>query len=99
LKNPPATEKRAVICPELGLKGTSKPIHSVVDHLRPWVSQQAAPLPPADVATRERDVAALRTMLGDDAFMAHWAAGQALPLERAIAEALEQDAQIRPGGC
>jgi hypothetical protein len=47
-----------------------------------------APRPPEERLDYEHDVAALRTALGDDAFTAAWAAGRALPLEQAIAEAL-----------
>jgi len=46
------------------------------------------PLPVADRAANERLVAATREALGDAAFGAAWAAGQALPLEQVIAEAL-----------
>lgn len=47
------------------------------------------PLPVVDRAAHDRIVAAARTALGDDAFAAAWAAGQALPLEQAIDEALQ----------
>jgi hypothetical protein len=47
---------------------------------------------PAHQALRERDVAATRAALGEDAFAAAWAAGAALSLEQAIAYALEQPA-------
>ncbi len=46
-----------------------------------------APLPPEDRADYERIVAAARAALGDDAFAAAWAAGRALSLDQAIAEA------------
>jgi non-specific serine/threonine protein kinase len=42
---------------------------------------------PAWLAEHERSVAATRANLGDDAFFAAWAAGRALPLDAAIAEA------------
>jgi predicted ATPase/DNA-binding CsgD family transcriptional regulator len=42
---------------------------------------------------REDDVAAVRAALGDEAFTAEWAAGQALPVELAIFEALSRGAQ------
>jgi tetratricopeptide (TPR) repeat protein len=48
-----------------------------------------APLLPTERTTHDRDVAAARTALGENRFAAAWAAGQALPLERAIVEALE----------
>jgi predicted ATPase/transcriptional regulator with XRE-family HTH domain len=44
---------------------------------------------PAARATYERAVALARAQLGDDAFAAAWAAGAALSLDQAIAEALE----------
>jgi hypothetical protein len=48
-----------------------------------------APLLPTERTTHARDVAAARTVLGEHRFAAAWAAGQALPLEQAIVEALE----------
>jgi hypothetical protein len=47
-----------------------------------------APLPRSERALNDRTVAAARAMLGDDAFTAAWAVGQALPLEQVVAEAL-----------
>jgi predicted ATPase/transcriptional regulator with XRE-family HTH domain len=44
---------------------------------------------PAARATYERAVALARAQLSDDAFAAAWAAGMALPLDAAIAEALQ----------
>ena len=41
----------------------------------------------ADQAEYDRDLAATRAALGDDAFDAAWAAGAALTLDEAIAEA------------
>jgi hypothetical protein len=45
---------------------------------------------PAARATYERAQALVRAQLGADAFAAAWAAGQALTLEQALAEALGQ---------
>jgi non-specific serine/threonine protein kinase len=45
------------------------------------------PVEPAFRAAHGRDVAAARTALGEDAFAAGWAAGAALPLTVAVAEA------------
>lgn len=45
-----------------------------------------APLAPTERSGYEHAVAALRGVLGDDAFAAAWAAGQALSLEEVIAE-------------
>jgi predicted ATPase/class 3 adenylate cyclase len=44
-----------------------------------------APLPPTDQAPVERTVVSLRAALGDDAYEAAWAEGQALTLEEAVA--------------
>jgi predicted ATPase/DNA-binding CsgD family transcriptional regulator len=44
-------------------------------------------LEPAFWDVRERDVAAVRALLKEDAFAAAWAAGATLPLDQAIAEA------------
>jgi len=46
------------------------------------------PLPPAYRAAYERDVAAIRAQLDDTTLAAAWAAGRAMTLEQAIAEAL-----------
>jgi len=54
-----------------------------------------APIPPVDRTTREHTVRALREALGEDAFAAEWAAGQALSLEQAIAVALAYTAAKR----
>ncbi len=62
------------------------------------------PLPPGDRAAYERDVAAARAQLDPPTFAAAWAAGQALTLEQAIAEALTEEptaqthAQYTPNG-
>jgi hypothetical protein len=44
--------------------------------------------PPAAWSTHERAVALARAQLGDEAFAVAWAAGAALALDEAIAEAL-----------
>jgi predicted ATPase/Tfp pilus assembly protein PilF/DNA-binding XRE family transcriptional regulator len=56
----------------------------------------AVPLPPAERAGYDSAVAALQRALGDDNFTTAWAAGAALPLEHAIAEALEPLRVARP---
>ena len=48
-----------------------------------------AALPVAYQGEYARHLTGVRAALGDDAFAATWAAGQALPLEQAIAEVLE----------
>jgi hypothetical protein len=49
-----------------------------------------APLPASLCAGHDRAVQAMRTALGEEACAAAWAAGRALPLEQAIAEALHE---------
>jgi hypothetical protein len=51
---------------------------------------------PALRGTYERDVAAIRAALGAEACGAAWAAGRALPLEDAVAEALGQMEHTSP---
>jgi hypothetical protein len=46
------------------------------------------PVAPVDRADYECNLAATRAALGETAFDAAWAAGQALPLDQAIAEAV-----------
>jgi hypothetical protein len=47
------------------------------------------PVRPADRRRYDRDVSAVRAALGDETFAAAWAAGRALSLEQAIAEATD----------
>ena len=49
-----------------------------------------APLPPIERPAVEKAIERARTALGEDAFAAAWAGGQALPLERAVSEALAE---------
>jgi hypothetical protein len=51
-----------------------------------------APLPPADRADYERQVAAVRATLGEEAFAAVWAEGRGMPLEEAAAFAMAETA-------
>lgn len=48
-----------------------------------------APLPPIDQPSYQRSVAALRAQLGEPTFRSAWAAGRALTLEEALAEAAQ----------
>src|SRR6266566_3713416 len=48
-----------------------------------------APLPPIDRPSYEQTVAALRAQLDEPTFLKAWTAGQAMPLEEAIAEAVQ----------
>jgi predicted ATPase/class 3 adenylate cyclase len=58
------------------------------------VARQAigTPVTPGDHPTYDRMVDSVRTVLGEKAFAAAWAAGRAQPLEAVIAEALKEDA-------
>ena len=56
------------------------------EHLRVLLGCRPAP---ATRATYERLLAQVRAQLGESAFAAAWASGEALSLEQAIAEALE----------
>jgi tetratricopeptide (TPR) repeat protein len=49
-----------------------------------------AGMPPAERAEHDRSVAAARTALGQEAFAAAWAEGRAMPLDEAVALALEE---------
>jgi hypothetical protein len=49
-----------------------------------------APVPLVERAEYERDVATLRSQLGEEAFAATWAEGRAMRTEQAIAYALEK---------
>src|SRR5262245_15581222 len=48
------------------------------------------PLRPTDRAVHDRGLAAARAGLGEAAFAIAWAAGRAMPLEQAVADALEE---------
>jgi predicted ATPase/DNA-binding SARP family transcriptional activator len=48
----------------------------------------SAPQPAAEQGRHERQLASIRAALGDEAFAAAWAAGRAMSLDEAIAEAL-----------
>jgi hypothetical protein len=56
-----------------------------------WRALSGFPLPPTHRTIYDRDVAAALAQLGDDAFAGAWAAGRALTLDQAIAEALAID--------
>jgi tetratricopeptide (TPR) repeat protein len=49
---------------------------------------RSLPIPPVERADLDRGIAAVRSNLGEEAFAAAWARGQAMPLEHAITEAL-----------
>lgn len=53
-----------------------------------WREEVGLPRPPAEVGRFDREVAAVRDALGEEAFAAVWAAGSLLTPKQAIAEAL-----------
>jgi hypothetical protein len=59
-----------------------------------------APVPAREREDHDRAVAALRTALGETAFAEDWTAGEALPVEKAVAEALTlpNERPVRGGG-
>ena len=61
-------------------------------------SRAHAPLEPARAAQLERELAPARRALGPERFAAPWAAGRALPLEAAVASALEDAPEAPPAG-
>ena len=61
-------------------------------------SRAHAPLEPARAAQLERELAPARRALGPERFAAPWAAGRALPLEAAVAYALEDAPEAPPAG-
>jgi non-specific serine/threonine protein kinase len=56
----------------------------------------AAPLTPCELAERDRSLNELRDALGEAAFAAAWADGQAMTVEQAFTYALEEDAAGGP---
>ena len=69
-------------------------LHGAAAALR---EQLGATVVPWEHPAHERDLAAVRAALEPEAFAAAWAAGAALPLEAAVAEALA-DRPERGGG-
>jgi non-specific serine/threonine protein kinase len=57
-----------------------------------------APVPPPDRARHDEVLASVRASLGEERFAAIWAAGRALPLAQAIAEAVEVASASQPAG-
>jgi hypothetical protein len=56
------------------------------------------PLAPAARSDQDQAVQALRATLGEEAFAAAWAEGRAMPLEEAVALALDaEDEDTLPG--
>jgi hypothetical protein len=54
-----------------------------------WREEVGLPRPPAEVGRFDREVSAVRDALGEEAFVAVWAAGRLLSPMQAIAQALE----------
>jgi hypothetical protein len=55
------------------------------------------PLWPENQASHDQGVQAMRAALGEEAFVAAWAAGQSLPLEEAVVLALEDTGAVLHG--
>jgi hypothetical protein len=69
-------------------------LFGVAEALRRWIG--VAPVP-KDRAYSEPRIATVRGRLGEGAFAAAWAAGEAMPLDEAIAYALERGRQHAAG--
>lgn len=82
-----ALEKLAAVAAARGQPERTARLFGVVEALR---EAMGAPLPPADRAEHDRSVAAVRTELGEEAFAAARAEGQAMSLEQACDYALEE---------
>jgi len=62
-----------------------------------WYDRVQNTMVPALRVDHERDLAAVRTALGDDAFAAAWQVGQAMTIEQVVGEALEALSLVRSG--
>ena len=79
-------EGLARVAGALGQPGRAAWLFGAAEVLRDTLG---APLAPADRADNEREIAAARAVLGEEAFAAAWAEGRALSLDGAIKYALE----------
>jgi predicted ATPase len=77
-------------------QGHDEPAARLLSAADPALSAIGTSVPPTDRMTLEREVAAVRSRLGEAAFAAAWAAGQAMTLEQAVADALEDEAAPAP---
>jgi hypothetical protein len=80
-----ALEEAAALAATLGRAQRAARLYGAAAALR---AAKGVPLPPYLRAAHDGTVTGVRAALGD-AFAAAWAAGKALPLEQAVAEALE----------
>jgi hypothetical protein len=71
------------------VRGHPRTVARLLASAAAWRETLALPRPPEEDERHERAVAALRDVLGADAFAAAWAAGQSLTSEQAIAEVLD----------
>jgi predicted ATPase/DNA-binding SARP family transcriptional activator len=69
-------------------RGNAEPAARLLGAAAALRATSGVPLQPANQAAYERTVTAVRAALGDVAFAQVWAAGEALPLEQAVAEAV-----------
>jgi hypothetical protein len=73
-----------------GQAGRAAQLFGAADSLR---SRMGMPLPPVGRPNYESELEAARTGLGEAAFMAAWAVGQEMTIEKAFAYALEETAR------
>jgi len=79
-------EALAAVAEEQGQVERAARLFGAAEALREEVG---APLPPADRARYERYVAAVRAGLDEETFESTWAQGREMPLEQAMAYALD----------
>ena len=80
-------EALAAVADEQGQVERAARLFGAAEALREEVG---APLPPADRARYEQHVAAVRAELDEETFESTWAQGRAMPLEQAVAYALDE---------
>ena len=73
-----------------GVEGQPERLVRLFGAVTPLHGRYGVSLYPAERAAYERQLSAARVQLGEDAYAAAWAEGQALTLEQAIAEALSE---------
>jgi tetratricopeptide (TPR) repeat protein len=76
---------------DAGQPGRAAGLLAAADTLREAIG---APRTPNDAEAWDRDVAAARTELGEEAFAAVWAAGRAMSADQAVAFALRHDVDV-----
>jgi DNA-binding CsgD family transcriptional regulator len=89
----PNLEDAADIAGRTGDPSVAARLYGAAEALREGIG---TPVPPLFRAEYEREVAVTRAALGPEGFAAEWAAGRALPLEQAVAEAMAVAAPTAP---